>query len=64
MIDSKNLLFEGLSGNELSKGRAFNYFPQNYFPPQPDFSVDTSKLWDTDNVSGLEKKLCHLGGIE
>jgi hypothetical protein len=46
-----------------ARGRAFNYFPQNYFPPNPDFTVDTTKLWDTDNVSGVERKLCRLGGI-
>ncbi|MGZ3750874.1 MAG: hypothetical protein ACXVAU_06345, partial [Mucilaginibacter sp.] len=40
------------------RGRAYNYFPT-----QPDFRIDTTKLWDTDNVSGAERKLCHLGGI-
>jgi hypothetical protein len=41
------------------RGRAYDYFPQ-----KPDFTVDTTKLWDTDNVSGVERKLCYLGGIE
>jgi len=41
------------------RGKAFNYFPQN-----DDFTVDTSKLWDTDNVSGLEKRISFLTGIK
>ena len=40
------------------RGRAFNYCPQN-----DDFSVNTSELWDTKNVSGVEKKVSRLGGI-
>lgn len=41
------------------RDRAFNYSPQ-----LDDFTIDTARLWDTDNVSGLEKKLCRLAGIE
>lgn len=41
------------------RGRAFNYFPQ-----KDNFTLDPSQLWDTDNVSGLEKKSCLLGGIQ
>lgn len=41
------------------RGRAFNYFPQ-----EDDFTINTSQLWDTDNVSGLEKKSCLLGGFQ
>ncbi|MEP6465171.1 MAG: hypothetical protein ABJB05_02645, partial [Parafilimonas sp.] len=41
------------------RAKAFNSFPQN-----DDFTVDTPRLWDTDNVSGLEKKLCRLGGFD
>ena len=40
------------------RGKAFNYFPQ-----KPDFSVDDALLWDTDNVSGLEKRISLLTGI-
>jgi len=64
IIDSKISFLKDYPVISYQRGRAFNYFPQNYFPPHPDFSVDTDKLWDTDNVSGLEKKLCHLGGIK
>jgi hypothetical protein len=42
-----------------NRGRAFNYFPQN-----DDFTVDTARLWDTNNVSGLEKRISLLTGIE
>jgi hypothetical protein len=41
------------------RAKAFNYYPQ-----KNDFTVDTTRLWDTDNVSGLEKKLCRLGGFD
>lgn len=41
------------------RGRAIDYFPQ-----KDDFTVDVTKLWDTDNISGLEKKLCRLTGVE
>lgn len=40
------------------RARAFDYFPQH-----PDLTPDTTKYWDTDNVSGLEQKLCLLGGM-
>lgn len=40
------------------RGKAFNYFPQN-----EDFTIDTSRLWDTDNVSGIEKRISFLTGI-
>lgn len=44
------------------RGTAFNYYPQP--AAENDFSVDNSKLWDTDNVSGLEKRISTLTGIE
>ncbi len=40
------------------RGKGYNYFPQ-----LADFTLDTSRLWDTDNVSGLEKKISFLSGI-
>ena len=58
LIDSKISFLKDYPVISYQRGRAFNYFPS-----KPDFTVDTTKLWDTDNVSGLEKKLCHLGGI-
>ncbi|MEN2280586.1 hypothetical protein AAGF08_00510 [Algoriphagus sp. SE2] len=46
---------------EISYGRslAFNYFPQD-----EEYNLEEDRLWDTDNVSGLEKKVSHLTGIE
>jgi hypothetical protein len=41
------------------RGKAYNYFPQN-----DDFTIAVSALWDTDNVSGLEKKVSFLTGIK
>jgi hypothetical protein len=40
------------------RGKAFCYFPQ-----KPDFTPDMDKLWDTENVSGLERRICLLTGI-
>ena len=40
-------------------GKAFNYYPQH-----DDFTVDATKLWDTENVSGLELKISTLTGIK
>ena len=46
----------------LSYDRAKGY---NYLPMQNnDSQVDTTQFWNTDNVSGLEKKLCLLGGFK
>lgn len=40
------------------RGKAFNYYPQH-----DDFSIDTTALWDTLNVSGIEKRINALTGI-
>ncbi len=42
-----------------NRGKAYDYFPQDN-----NFNIDTSKLWDTDNVSGLEKRIGFLTGIK
>ena len=42
-----------------NRGKAYDYFPQDN-----NFNVDASKLWDTDNVSGLEKRVSALTGIK
>lgn len=46
---------------EVSQARnlAFNYSPQT-----DTFELDETKLWDTDNVSGLEKRISYLTGIQ
>ena len=48
--------YDDISSN---RGRAYNYFPQ-----KEDLTIDTTKLWDTDNVSGLEKRISFLTGIK
>lgn len=40
------------------RGKAFDYFPQ-----KADFTVDIMQLWDTENVSGPEKRISFLAGI-
>ena len=42
-----------------NRGKAYDYFPQD-----SNFNVDTTKLWDTNNVSGLEKRISTLTGIQ
>ncbi|WPU91358.1 hypothetical protein SNE25_18735 [Mucilaginibacter sabulilitoris] len=59
LIDSKISFLKDYPVISYQRARGFNYFPQ-----KDDLTVDAIKLWDTDNVSGLEKKLCHLGGID
>ena len=48
-----------------NRGKAFNYLPQieQVSNGIPDFLPDATKYWDTDNVSGLEKKISALTGI-
>lgn len=57
LIANKIKFLENYPVTSYQRGRAFNYFPQ-----KPDFTIDTTQLWDTDNVSGAEKKLSSLGG--
>lgn len=45
------------------RAKAFNYFPQIAAAAPQNFAINTSALWDTDNVSGLEKKAARLSGI-
>ena len=55
--------YDDISSN---RGKAFNYFPQTeqIVNGESKFSPDTTKYWDTDNVSGLEKRICALTGIK
>ncbi len=48
--------YDDISGN---RGKAFNYFPQ-----KNDFTIDSTQLWNTSNVSGLEKRISFLIGIK
>lgn len=42
-----------------NRSKAFNYFPQT-----DEFDLATDQLWDTGNVSGLEKRVGSLTGIQ
>ena len=57
---SKTKLLGNYAEISSERGKAFNYFPQK---DDETFTVDTAMLWDTDNVSGLEKRICSLTGI-
>ena len=59
LTDAKIRTLENYDDISSNREKAYNYFPQ-----QDDFTVDTTKLWDTDNVSGLEKRIGFLTGIE
>lgn len=59
LVNNKIQFLKDYPQLSYQRGRAFNYFPQ-----KDDFTIDTTRLWDTDNVSGLEKKLCRLTGSE
>jgi hypothetical protein len=55
--------------NDISSNRdkAFNYFPQikkENLQGIIEFLPDTGQYWDTDNISGLEKRISTLTGIE
>ena len=58
IIDIKIRTLQAYPEISYSRSLAFNYFPQN-----ENFELDESRLWDTDNVSGLEKRVSHLTGI-
>ncbi|WP_373496448.1 hypothetical protein [Aquiflexum sp.] len=58
-IDIKIRTLKSYSEVSYARGLAFNYFPQT-----PDFSLDEGRLWDTNNVSGLEKRISYMTGIK
>ena len=59
MIEDKIEFLQDYPVMSYERGRAYNYFPQKH-----DFKIDTAKLWNTDNVAGVERKLSHLGGFK
>lgn len=58
MIDIKIRTLQAYPEISYSRSLAFNYFPQD-----ENFNLDETRLWDTDNVSGLEKRISYLTGI-
>lgn len=57
-IDLKIRTLQAYPKISYSRSLAYNYFPQD-----EGFNLDETKLWDTDNVSGLEKRISYLTGI-
>lgn len=46
---------------EISYSRSLAY---NYFPQDEEYKLDETRIWDTENVSGLEKRVSQLTGIK
>ena len=46
------------------RAKAFNYLPQKQDNLTGKWILDDLLFWDTDNVSGLEKRICRFGGID
>jgi hypothetical protein len=63
LIASKIDFLNSYSQISYQRAQAFNYFPQVPVAAPFNFAIDTTRLWDTDNVSGLEKKTARLAGI-
>ncbi|MCR9014584.1 hypothetical protein [Aquiflexum gelatinilyticum] len=57
-VDLKIRTLQAYPEISYSRSLAFNYFPQD-----ENFELDETRLWDTDNVSGLEKRISYLTGI-
>jgi len=58
LADAKRNVLKNYPAISSERGKAFNYLPQ-----KSDFTVDSTQLWDTQNVSGLEKRISFLAGI-
>jgi uncharacterized protein YegP (UPF0339 family) len=59
VIDNKTAFLKEYPVISYGRGTAFNYFPLT-----DTNVVDETRLWDTDNVSGLEKRSAKLSGIK
>ena len=59
LADAKRNVLKNYPAISSERGKGFNLFPQ-----KPDFTIDTTQLWDTQNVSGLEKRISFLAGID
>ena len=58
LADAKRFFLKNYPVISSERGKAFNYLPL-----KSDFTVDSTGLWDTQNVSGLEKRTSFLAGI-
>ncbi|MEC3881886.1 hypothetical protein [Parapedobacter sp. 10938] len=59
LIDAKIQTLKQYPDLSANRSKAFNYFPQT-----ETFDLATDQLWNTDNVSGLEKRIGALTGIQ
>ncbi|HWK04711.1 MAG TPA: hypothetical protein VNS58_13820 [Puia sp.] len=59
ITDAKISTLKNYDDISSNRGKAYNYFPQ-----KNDFTIDTTQLWNTANVSGLEKRVSFLTGIK
>ncbi|GAA0879206.1 hypothetical protein GCM10009119_21740 [Algoriphagus jejuensis] len=59
IVDIKTRTLQTYPEISYARSLAFNYFPQD-----EEFNLDETKIWDTDNVSGLEKRISQLTGIK
>jgi hypothetical protein len=59
LTEAKTRTLENYDEISANRGKAFNYFPQT-----DQFRLDVTKFWDSDNVSGLEKRIGFLTGIK
>ena len=58
LIDAKIQTLKQYPELSANRSKAFNYFPQT-----ETFDLATDQLWNSDNVSGLEKRVGALTGI-
>ncbi len=63
LINNKIDFIKTYPQTSYERAKAFNYFPLQMFAAPQNFTIDGSALWDTDNISGLEKKAARLAGI-
>jgi hypothetical protein len=64
LIDTKIAFLNDYPQMGYERGKAFNYFPQKWEAATGSFVLDADALWDTANVSGLEKRAARLSGIQ
>lgn len=64
LIQNKIAFLKDYPQVSYERGKAFNYFPQKWDPVTETFVLDSAALWNTENVSGLEKRAARLSGIQ
>lgn len=59
LIQSKISFLQDYPRIGYDRAKAFNYCPQDHL-----FQLKTAELWNSNNVSGMEEKLCLLAGFK